>query len=257
MPASWRRERRNRERTFRHRVPWAEDHPRRTGAAARRRYPTLRRRARGRGARRGVLNGGAAGAEAAAERPGPRPAGTQGVGQADRRPEGREPDGGCRIEDAWPGRVRVEGRPDQDGGPAGSQAQLIMSLGRDPIAWQQERPIMSEATDVRSSGQTGEWGEWTTIPTTSRQTDGFTIAVWSDSQSVVTVDVGIGASGNEVSRGENAVPPRSFRERHQGRAKIVRVHEPIPVGTRIAVRLKSPQSNDVVRVVAELWPTRG
>jgi hypothetical protein len=116
---------------------------------------------------------------------------------------------------------------------------------------------MSEAIDVRSSGQIGEWGGWTTIPTTSRQADGFTIAVWSDSPSAVTVDVGIGPSGTEVSRGEHAVPPRSFKERQQGRARILQMHEPIAVGTRIAVRLKSPRSNDVVRVVAELWPRRG
>ena len=116
---------------------------------------------------------------------------------------------------------------------------------------------MPEAIDVRSSGQSGEWGKWTTVPTTSQQADGFTIAVWSDSHSSVTVDTGIGPSGNEVSRGENAVPPRSFKQRQQGRATIFQMHEPILAGTRIAARLKSPQSNDVVRVVAELWPKRG
>ncbi len=115
---------------------------------------------------------------------------------------------------------------------------------------------MSEAIEVRSSSQSDEWGKWTTVPTMLQQADGYTIAVWSDSHSTVTVDVGIGLSGEEVSRGENEVPPRRFKERRQGRAKTFQVHEPILAGTRIAARIKSPQSNDAVRVAVERWPKR-
>ncbi len=127
----------------------------------------------------------------------------------------------------------------------------------DLLAASQGKPIMSEAIEVRSAGRPGEWGEWTTVPTTLQQADGYTIAVWSDSHSTVTVDVGIGPSGKEVSRGENEVSPRSFKERRQGRAKIFQVHEPILAGMRIAARSKSPQSNDAVRVAVEFWPKRG
>ncbi len=116
---------------------------------------------------------------------------------------------------------------------------------------------MSEAIEVRSSSRSDEWGEWTTVPTMLQQADGYTIAVWSGSHSTVTVDVGIGPSGKEVSRGENEVPARSFKERRQGRAKTFQVHEPILTGTRIAARIKSPQSNDAVRVAVEFWPKRG
>jgi len=115
---------------------------------------------------------------------------------------------------------------------------------------------MSEAIDVRSSGRPDEWGEWTTVPTLLQQADGYTIAVWSDSHSTVTVEVGIGPSGTEVSRGEHEVPPRRLKERRQGQAKTLQVHEPILAGTRIAVRIRSPQSNDAVRVAIELWPKR-
>ena len=115
---------------------------------------------------------------------------------------------------------------------------------------------MSEAIEVRSSSQSDEWGKWTTVSTTLQQADGYTIAVWSDSHSTVTVDVGIGLSGEEVSPGENEVPPRRFKERRQGRAKTFQVHEPILAGTRIAARIKSPQSNDAVRVAVERWPKR-
>jgi hypothetical protein len=110
---------------------------------------------------------------------------------------------------------------------------------------------MSEAIEVRSSSRSDEWGEWITVPTTLQQADAYTIAVWSDSHSTVTVDVGTGPSGKEVSRGEHEVPPRSFKERRQGRAKIFRGHGAILAGTRIAARIKSPQSNDAVRVAVE------
>jgi hypothetical protein len=119
------------------------------------------------------------------------------------------------------------------------------------------RPSVSEAIEVQSSSRPDEWGKWTTVPTTARQADGYTIGVWSDSHSTVTVEVGIGPSGQEVSRGENDVPPRTVKERRQGRAKTLQMHEPILAGTRIAVRLRSPQSNDAVRVAIELWPQRG
>jgi hypothetical protein len=115
---------------------------------------------------------------------------------------------------------------------------------------------MSEAIDVRSSSRPGDWGEWTTVPTQLQQADGYTIAVWSDSHATVTVEVGIGLSSEEVSRGENEVPPRRLKERRQGQAKTLQVHEPILAGTRIAVRMRSPQSNDAVRVAIELWPKR-
>jgi hypothetical protein len=55
---SRREEPRNRKRIFRHRVPRAKAHPRRSGAAARRRYPTRRRSARGRGAGEAPAAGG-------------------------------------------------------------------------------------------------------------------------------------------------------------------------------------------------------
>ena len=115
---------------------------------------------------------------------------------------------------------------------------------------------MSEAIEVRSSSRSDEWGKWTTVPTTLQQADGYTIAVWSDSHFTVTVDVGMGPSGEEVSRGENEVPPRRLKERRQGRAKTLQVYEPILAVTRIAVRLRSPQANDAVRVAIELWPKR-
>ena len=115
---------------------------------------------------------------------------------------------------------------------------------------------MAEAIEVRSSSRSDEWGQWTPVFTTLHQADGYTIAVWSDSHSTVTVEVGIGRSGEEVSRGENDVPPRRLKERRQGRAKTFQVHEPIQAGTRIAARMRSPQANDVVRVAVELWPTR-
>ena len=116
---------------------------------------------------------------------------------------------------------------------------------------------MSEAIEVRSSSRSDEWGEWTTVPTMLQQADGYTIAVWSGSHSTVTVDVGIGPSGKEVSRGgDNEVVARSFAERRQGQAKTFQVHELILAGTRIAARIKSPQSNDAVRVAVERWPKR-
>src|SRR5262249_43373878 len=105
---------------------------------------------------------------------------------------------------------------------------------------------MSEAIDVRSSGRPDEWGEWTTVPTLLQRVDGYTIAVWSDSHATVTVEVGIGPSGEEVSRGKHEVPPRSWKERRQGQAKTLPVHEPILAGTRIAVRIRSSQANDAV-----------
>ena len=115
---------------------------------------------------------------------------------------------------------------------------------------------MAEAIEARSSSRSDEWGQWTTVFTTTQQADGYTIAVWSDSHATVTVDVGIGRAGEEVSRGENDVPPRRFKERRQGRAKTFQMHEPIHAGTRIAARMRSPQANDAVRVAVELWPPR-
>ena len=117
---------------------------------------------------------------------------------------------------------------------------------------------MSEAAiEVRSSSRSNEWGEWTTVPTMLQQADGYTIAVWSDSRSTIIVDVGIGPSGKEMSRGgQNEVLARSFEERRQGQAKTFQVHELILAGTRIAARIKSPQSNDAVRVAVEFWPER-
>ena len=115
---------------------------------------------------------------------------------------------------------------------------------------------MSEAIDVRSSSRPGEWGDWASVSTRLQQADGYTIAVWSDSHATVTVEVGVGPSGEEVSRGEHEVPPRRVKERRQGQAKTLQVHEPILAGTRIAVRIRSPQSNDAVRVAIELWPQR-
>ena len=115
---------------------------------------------------------------------------------------------------------------------------------------------MAEAIDVRSSSRSDEWGQWTTVFTTTQQADGYTIAVWSDPHSTVTVDVGTGRAGEEVSRGEYVVPPRRFKERRQGRAKAFQVPEPIHASTRIAARMRSPQANDVVRVAVELWSPR-
>ena len=115
---------------------------------------------------------------------------------------------------------------------------------------------MSEAIDVRSSSRPSEWGEWATLPMLLQPADGYTIAAWSDSHATVTVEVGVGPSGEEVSRGEHEVPPRRVKERRQGQAKTLQVHEPILAGTRIAVRLRSPESNDAVRIAIELWPKR-
>jgi hypothetical protein len=124
------------------------------------------------------------------------------------------------------------------------------------LAPYKERSIMSEAIDVRSSSRADEWGEWITVPRLAQPADGYTIAVWSDSHSTVAVDVGTGPSRKEVSRGEHGVPPRTFKERRHGQAKTFQVHEPILAGTRIAVRIRSPQTNDAVRVAIELWPKR-
>jgi hypothetical protein len=115
---------------------------------------------------------------------------------------------------------------------------------------------MSEAIDVRSSSRPGEWGGWATVPTLLQQADGYTIAVWSDSHATVTVEWAFGPSGEEVSRGEHEVPPRRLKERRQGQANTLQVHEPILAGTRIAARIPSPQSNDAVRVAIELWSQR-
>jgi hypothetical protein len=116
---------------------------------------------------------------------------------------------------------------------------------------------MSEAIAVHSASRPDEWGAWATVPTTLQPADGYTIAVWSDSHAIVTVDVGMGPTGQEVSGGEHAVPPRSFKDRRVGRATIFQVHEAISAGTRIAARVKAPQSNDAVRVAVEFWPKRG
>src|SRR5262249_19898438 len=83
---------------------------------------------------------------------------------------------------------------------------------------------------------------WTTVSTTVRQADGYTIAVWSDSHSTVTVDLGIGRAGEEASRGENVVPPRRFTERRQGRAKTFQVPGPIHAGTQVPAQMGSSQS---------------
>src|SRR5262245_27443774 len=120
----------------------------------------------------------------------------------------------------------------------------------------QDTLTMSEAIDVRSSSRPREWGEWATLPMLLQEADGYTIAVWSGSTAMVTVAVGIGPSVEEVSRGEHEVPPRRWKERRQGLAKTLPVQEPILAGTRIAVRLRSPESNDAVRVAIALWPQR-
>src|SRR5262245_55891582 len=102
---------------------------------------------------------------------------------------------------------------------------------------------MSEAIEVRSSSRSDEWGKWTTVFTTLHQADGYTIAVWSDSHSTVTVEVGIGRMGEEVSRGENDVPPRRFKDRRQGRAKTFQPRSPSFAPRKAAAITASTNTN--------------
>ena len=116
---------------------------------------------------------------------------------------------------------------------------------------------MPVAIAVHSASRPDAWGAWTTVPTTLQPADGYTVAVWSDSPAAVTVEVGMGSAGQEVSGGEHAVPPRSFKDRRAGRATTIHVHEPISATTRVAARVRAPQANETVRVAVELWPPPG
>lgn len=87
------------------------------------------------------------------------------------------------------------------------------------------------------------FGPWQEVIVVTERGDGFWFNAVTSSRQIITLEIGTGVPGSETERADVEI------HGHQH----VLVFEPIPIGTRLAARIKSADPEDTVTVRAETW----
>lgn len=98
---------------------------------------------------------------------------------------------------------------------------------------------------VCAGAKPNEFGLWHEILVTDSVGDGFWFNVSPSSSATITVEVGMGPHGCEMERCDIEV--------HPGRPQHVLVFERVPVGSRLAARIKSAVSRATAGIRAGVW----